>query len=1321
MLKKVLLIILLLMGGAQVRLLNAQHYLFSHLNKDESGLSYDSIREIFQDSRGFVWIGTYKGLSRYDGSRFKNYGRDDFGITSDFVNVIREDLEGNLWIGTDNGIVIYDYKQDVFCNLDMYLGGNFKVPVDRIYAIERNSKGVMWVSSMGSGLYSYDPLSKTFRHHPLSCEGTFFTNIYRIALDRNDNLYLAVYCDDIYLADAAAESCSPLNLDKDTDIFKGDDVEGLVVSSKSSDIIYVASKRRGIVEVDIRNRRCRQLCPLEKDVRPKNMIIDSNKYLWLSTTNGLVCYDLYAEKYYVYRSNPRDSFAISDSYITTTHKDNKGGLWVGTQYGGLNYYSPSHDKFRKCYTLSDGTSLEGAIVRSFAEDKNGNLWVGTERRGLLKYSHGVLTAVSGGNLPQSVLAIADDVDCLWLGTQKGISKMDYSTGRIKHYKPFDNEDKDNRVVTIYRSMSGDIYVATTVGVMRYVRESDNFLMVPGLVGITMEHMSENSRGILWLASYSTGVYEYDLSDGCVRNHYSPQTGSEQIPDMISSICIDNADNTWVIGFSSGFFRYHGVKSEFQTYSTSTLDYLPTDVFFMALPDDFGNMWLSSDMGLLEFNPRKSVIRVFTKANGLLDKEFTKAAILLRNGTMAFGSANGFVVFNPRDLQAGNAISKVTITDMYLGSKPVGPHHREGKFSGNIDAQEKVVLDFSDNSFGFSFAMLDSVNPSSDKILCRLEGYDEDWTDVSATKAMHWTNVPAGEYQLCLSNGEFSGNYVMAHHPLTIVVKPKFWASPLGVFIILIMSSVLVSFGVFLFIKSQKARERSKIEEYRKKKDQELLHEKMAFFSNIIHEIKTPLTLIRTPLQKIFAVGNVSENIREELDVIRSSADYMNDLVRELLEYVRLEEHGYVLDLRNIDIVDRTGFLCYNFSETAHSRNIKISYRHEVDSLVTALDTIAFRKIINNLMDNGVKYAESFVKVSLSVDDGHVVISFQNDGAPIPASRRESIFKPFVQFSADQSPYAQSFGIGLTYAKNLAELHGGCLFLSDKTDCTEFVLKLPIRTVTNEVEENEPEVEIAKRSDLPLVLIVEDNSSLLTYLKKNLKHQYNVIAAQSAEKALVLLASYKVDIILTDVALQGMSGVELCRRINNSETLSHIPVVVVSAISSVETKMKCMEYGAVTYIEKPYSMDFLQACIKGTLEKRATLRATYGVAVSVADNIKLINRDDDFLRRLEKVVLENMGNSSFTNKQLEEMLYMGHSTLNRKMKALLDMTPNDYIRTKRLAAAADMLESGKHRVNEVCYAVGFNSPSYFAKCFKKAYGVLPAEWAKEKLTSEKAAE
>ena len=273
----------------------------------------------------------------------------------------------------------------------------------------------------------------------------------------------------------------------------------------------------------------------------------------------------------------------------------------------------------------------------------------------------------------------------------------------------------------------------------------------------------------------------------------------------------------------------------------------------------------------------------------------------------------------------------------------------------------------------------------------------------------------------------------------------------------------------------------------------------------------------------------------------------------------------------------------------------------------------------------------------------------------------------------------------------------------------------LRTVQEVAVDEESELEIAKRSDLPLVLIVEDNASLLTYLKKSLKHEYNVVPAQSAEKALTLLKSYKVDIILTDIALQGMSGVELCEKINTNPELSHIPVIVVSAISSVETKMKCMEYGAMNYIEKPYSMDYLTACIRGALEKRATLRAAYGTSTYGLENIQanLLNRDEDFLKKLEKVVMENMSNPAFSNKQLEEFLYMGHSTLNRKMKSLLDTTPNDYIRTKRLALAAEMLAEGGRRVNEVCYAVGFNSPSYFAKCFRNAYGKLPAEWAKER--------
>ena len=508
MVKKALIIILMLMSGAAFLSLRAQHSLFYHFNRENSGLSYDSIREIFSDSRGYVWIGTYKGLSRYDGTRFRNYDRNDFGVTSDFINVIREDVNGNIWIGTDNGVVIYEHETDEFVCLEKFLGGGSNTPNDRIFAIERNSNGVMWISSRDTGLYSYDPQTGSFASHPLSDEVPV-NNIYRIMVDRNDNLYLAVYCDDIYIADPEAKSCYVPDYGAYSGIFKGDDVEGMVLSGKSNDILYVASKRNGIVEVDLRNRSCRILFSLPKDVRPTNMMLDSNKYLWLSTTHGLVFYDIYSGSHRTYQNDPRDQFSLSDSYITDVYKDNKGRLWVGTQYGGLDYCSPSHDNFTKIYTLNDGSTLEGAIVRSFAEDKFGNLWIATERKGLLKYSDGILKQVNIGE-GRSVLAVAADADCLWVGSQKGISRIDFSTMSERRYRPFDTENRDNRVVTIYMSRSGEIYVATTIGVMKYDRDNDRFEMLPGLAGITVEHMAEDSRGVLWLASYSTGVYTYDL-------------------------------------------------------------------------------------------------------------------------------------------------------------------------------------------------------------------------------------------------------------------------------------------------------------------------------------------------------------------------------------------------------------------------------------------------------------------------------------------------------------------------------------------------------------------------------------------------------------------------------------------------------------------------------------------------------------------------------------------------------------------------------------------------------------------------------------------
>ena len=369
------------------------------------------------------------------------------------------------------------------------------------------------------------------------------------------------------------------------------------------------------------------------------------------------------------------------------------------------------------------------------------------------------------------------------------------------------------------------------------------------------------------------------------------------------------------------------------------------------------------------------------------------------------------------------------------------------------------------------------------------------------------------------------------------------------------------------------------------------------------------------------------------------------------------------------------------------------------------------KIFNNLLHNAIKYSESYVNVTLHVTDEFVDMIFSNDGPRIEGKRREDIFKPFVQFSSDHAPYSQSFGIGLSFARSLAELHGGSLTLAESQD-TSFVLRLPNEKVKAAVAIEHPQEEISANPSLPLLMLVEDNHELQTYLKRKLKEEYNVVSASSAEKAFEMLGRLKVDMILTDIALQGMSGIELCRKVSTDFATSHIPVVVLSAISSVDTKIKCMESGAAIYIEKPFTLDYLKACIHSLLARRRHLKELYQDVGHVDDMTKydLADRDEDFIRKLDKVVMQNLSDPDFAVRHLEEALCMSRSSLTRKMRALLDIKPVDYIRDKRLMVAAEMLKTNKGRVKEVCFAAGFNSSSYFAKCFRQKYGVLPTEYA-----------
>lgn len=756
-------------------------------------------------------------------------------------------------------------------------------------------------------------------------------------------------------------------------------------------------------------------------------------------------------------------------------------------------------------------------------------------------------------------------------------------------------------------------------------------------------------------------------------------------------------------------------SSFTTKPCSGGGNLPSDINYRIIEDDSGNLWISTNKGLICFTPATLETKAYTTTDGLLNNEFNyNAGFKTSDGTLYFGSFDGFIRFNPRTFHTDTRVPEIVITDLRIGERIVKAGEEGSPLTCNIDQTQHIALNARQNSFGFGFALLGFASPASNTILCRLEGYDTRWRKVPESNRIFYSNIPAGSYRLQVKGVNSNGIWNDRHPAVEITVAQRFYKSTPAILLyvlLLIVASILVS---HYFYRRAMKRERRRQDEYKRTREIELFNEKMSFFSNIVHEIKTPLTLIRTPLQNILASGECGGEVREDLMVINNNTEYLSQLVKELLDFVKIECHGYMLNCGNLDLIEKIGFLCFNFAETAKDSNLRLTFSHEDEQLFILTDEPGLNKILNNLLHNALKYAESYIEVEAKRVGDNAVVSIRNDGPIIPGEHRSRIFEPFVQYGND----AKGVGIGLSLARTLAELHGGQLVLDDNTTCTDFILTLPLRRAATEPADGEEPTTASEggqeKPELPTLLIVEDNTDLSAYLKRKLQGEYRIFTAATAERALERLRQQEADLILSDIALNGMSGLELCKRVCADFETSHIPVILLSALSSTRSKVVGMECGASLYIEKPFNMEYLQACIRNILDKRSAMKNAFRSKVMplAAHLYNLPHSDEEFLSRLDAIILANISDPSFSNEQLAEAFFLSKSTLNRKIKGLLDTTPNDYIRTKRLIVAAQMLTENHCRINEVCYSVGFNTPSYFAKCFKKFYGILPAEYMKE---------
>lgn len=616
---------------------------------------------------------------------------------------------------------------------------------------------------------------------------------------------------------------------------------------------------------------------------------------------------------------------------------------------------------------------------------------------------------------------------------------------------------------------------------------------------------------------------------------------------------------------------------------------------------------------------------------------------------------------------------------------------------------------------------------------RLDGFDKNWITVGESPIVTYSNLGYGDYLFRVKASNSDGVWNPEEHLLYIHILPPFYFS-IWAYCIYALLIIGCSVYAFWYFKQRSNRQhRRQLEKFEQEKEREIYNAKIDFFTNVAHEIRTPLTLIKGPLENIILKKHLDPETREDLNIMQHNTERLLNLTNQLLDFRKVESQGYRLNFAKCDITNVLRETYMRFTSLSRQKGFDLTLELPEENFCAHVNREAFTKIISNLLNNGMKYADTYVHIKLEVDaenQAFYVIT-ENDGVIIPDEMKEEIFQPFVRFSQkEEGKVATGAGIGLALSRSLAELHRGSLIMVPGEDANVFRLTLPIIqdmaiSLDSDVMNKEVELQAEmsgeqfsddkqegrhQRESKHVVLVVEDNPDMLSFIERQLSSEYTVLTATNGKEALQALDSNFVNLVVSDVVMPLMDGFELCKIIKSEVGYSHIPIILLTAKTNLQSKIEGMELGADSYIEKPFSPEYLLAVVSNLINNREKLRQNFAKSPFVAVNtMALTKADEEFIKKLNEIILSNLSNQEFSMDDIADSLNMSRSSFYRKMKGVLDLTPNEYLRLERLKRAAQLLKEGESRINEICYMVGFNSSSYFSKCFQKQFGVLPKDF------------
>lgn len=1304
-----------------------EHYYFKNLSI-RNGLSQNTVNAILQDRKGFMWLGTKDGLNRYDGLSFRKFKHDAANprsIGNSFITSLYEDFNGNIWVGTDAGVYIYYPEKEAFEEFDCQ--SLEKTRIERsVSMIAGDKQGRVWIAVEAQGMFCYDARQKLLRNYPLS---EISSNIKCFTFDSGGTLWLGFYGDGLYYSKDNLATVHPYGSPEDGKReFEGGVITKIVQGNYNC--LYIGSVKEGVSELNLTSGQVRNLLAIDESgesIFCRDLLPYSDNELWIGTESGIYIYNLRTAQFIHLRASLYDSYSLSDNAIYALYKDREEGLWIGSYFGGVDYYPRQYTYFAKYYPKNIANSLHGKRVREFCRADDGTLWIGTEDGGLNHFNpktkefHFFEPSAGFTNIH----GLCMDGSHLWVGTfSKGLRVIDTRTGMVlrtytEGHTP--HSLNDNSIFSICRTSAGEIYLGTLFGLLRYNRTQDNFDRIPELNGKFVYDIKEDSYGNLWLATYANGAYCYDVSVRRWKNYVFDAEDEKSLPyDKVLSVFEDSYRQIWLTTQGGGFCLFHPDTETFTRYGLK--DGLPNDVVYQIVEDDDRFLWLTTNNGLVRFDPKTMEMKVFSTANGLPTNQFNyRSGFKDEAGNIYLGSINGFVAFDPRTFAENRQVPAVAITDFLLFNKEVSVGETDSPLKSSITFSDKVVLTADQNSFSFRIAALSYQAPRMNKLMYKLEGFDEGWLTIGESPLVTYSNLGYGDYVFKVKASNSDGVWNEQETSLHLSILPPFYLSGWAYcFYVLFFMGCLVCV-IFYFKKRNYRKQHRQMEMLEQEKEREVYHAKIDFFTNVAHEIRTPLTLIKGPLENIILKKEVDSETKEDLYIMKQNTERLLNLTNQLLDFRKTEIRGFRLNFTECDVVAVLRETYLRFTSLAKQKGLDFILELPQECFMADINQEALTKIISNLLNNGVKYASTYLRISLETDEKVFHIRTFNDGEMIPDTMKEEIFKPFVRLDKEDE-VTTGTGIGLALSRSLAELHQGSLMMEKGEEVNCFCLTLPVNqdsTITllaenvSQVEENScgwEQEETDTKEKKPMILVVEDNPDMLAFIRKQLTTEYSVLTAMNGIEALAVLDNHYVNLVVSDVMMPQMDGFELCKTIKLDLSYSHIPVVLLTAKTNIQSKIEGLELGADAYIEKPFSVEYLLANISSLIHNREKLRQTFAKSPFVAANtMALTKADEEFIWKLNDIIQANLHNPEFSMEDMADALKMSRSSFYRKIKGVLDLSPNEYLRLERLKQAAQLLKEGKSRVNEICYTVGFNSPSYFSKCFLKQFGVLPKDF------------